>query len=205
MLSPLPALTLCCALARAAETIHDLELAIKLEIPVYATPSVRELELGAGESELHFGFRGDFAYVLSDRWALTGAVGTRRQYLYFEPEDEALDTPRIQSRVLRLEAGGRLSVLDPPTFLVFTGGLGWVSAFWGLDYAGLTGDRVSRGGGAYLGVGVDHFFNPRFALSGELRGWGELTPAETLATDPFAFEMPAARAGVSLLVGFTFR
>ena len=33
----------------------------------------------------------------------------------------------------------------------------------------------------------------------------KLTPAETLATDPFAFEMPAARAGVSLLVGFTFR
>lgn len=189
--------------AWAAETIHDLELGIKLEVPLYATPSVREARLGAGESELHFGYRGDFAYVLSDRWALTGAVSTRRQYLYFEDED--FGTPRIQSRTLRLEAGGRLSLLEPPTFLVFTGGVGWVSAFWGLDYNGLTGDRVSRGGGAYLGAGVDHFFTPRFALSGELRGWGELYPPDSLSVDPFSFEMPPGRAGVSLLVGFLFR
>lgn len=189
-------------LALAGETIHDLELGLKLEVP-YATPSVLDATLGEGDSELHFGFRGDFHYVMTERLAISGAIATRRQYLSFDmPEDEILT---VLNRTLRLEAGARVSLLEPPTFLVFTGGVGWVSAWWGLNYTGLTGDRVTRGGGAHLGVGVDHFLNPRFALSGELRGWGELYPPEEVSAGPYSLSMPPGRVGASLLVGFTFR
>lgn len=195
--------------ASAGESIRDLEMGVRGELPLVASPSITEAADGKGNSQLHVGWEGFFAYVLTPRWAFTGTFGTRWQYLGW-PADEGFD-PLIQTRAMRVYFGARASFLQAPTFVAVNASGGLVSSYWRLDIGGVNGDRRAAGPGALLGVELTHFVNRRFALSVELRGWTELHDDELLAvaeTDDsrgWAFQHQKSQSGVSLLAGVLFR
>ncbi|MCB9746608.1 MAG: hypothetical protein H6740_28795, partial [Alphaproteobacteria bacterium] len=190
--------------ANAGESIHDLELGIKAELPAVATPAVVEEGSGAGDSQLHFGFQGEFAYALTERWFFTGEIGTRRQYLVWEAPDEAQREAFVQSRSMRLMLGAERSFTQGPTYPTLSASVGFISAWWGLTVGLAEADRIARGGAATLSGGVDHFLSPRLAVSAELRAWGEAYGANAVAVDDRRFVNPPYRAGLSVLAGFTF-
>lgn len=186
----------------AAESIHDLELGIKAELPALATPMI--LGPAGGESQLHFGFQAEAAYALTDHLYFTSELGTRRQFLLWSDLEEDPDV-FIEARTLRALVGLERSFTEGPTFFTASGSLGFVSAYWGLESGAQVADRVGRGGSATLSGGVDHFLTPRMAVSAELRLWGELYGANEIALDARRFENPPYRTGLSALAGFTFR
>jgi hypothetical protein len=192
------------------QKVNDLEFGLKGEIPFVTGPSITETGLGKGpgDSQLHLGFEAFGAYALTQQVYLTGLVGTRRRYMDWEPHGDLSATG--ESRALRVALGGRVSLLKPPTFVALNLGGGWVSGWWQIQLGAAPGDLRWRGPLGYAGVQVDHFLNPHFALTGELRGWGELQGAGEISHDmgedgTWRFEHPAAAGGLSLLVGFTFR
>jgi len=195
--------------ALAQESIRDLEMGVRVEVPLMASPSITETYDGKGDSQLHLGWEAGFAYILTRRWAFTGTLGTRWQYLGWE--DPADDDALIQSRAMRLYLGGRASFLQPPTFVAvnFSGGL--VSNYWRLDVGGLNGDRRSAGPGGLVGLELTHFVNRRFALTVELRGWAELHDDESLGFEAFEetrgwdFQHARGQRGISLVAGFLVR
>lgn len=200
------------ATALAGEVIRDVEFGLKGEIPLVATPAITELSDGQGDSQLHLGWEGFAAVAVTERWWVTGLLGTRRQYLMYPVPDGT--PPVIQTRAMRMYAGTRLSLLDGPTFLNLGVSGGWVSSWWRLDLGGATGDRRSGGPGGLVSVGVERFLNPRLAVGVELRGWAELQDDERirLTADPddlddrdWVFEHSPSQSGLSLLLTATFR
>ena len=190
--------------------MNDLEFGLKAELPALTAPSITETGLGkgTGDSQLHVGGEAFASYALSRRFFLTGLVGTRRRYLQWPPHEDL--TATAETRALRLALGGRVSFLDPPTFVSLNVGGGWVSGWWQIQLGAAPGDLKWRGPMGYAGVQVDHFFNPHFALTGELRGWVERQGEGTISHQDedgvgWAFEHPGAAGGLSVLVGLTFR
>lgn len=184
-------------------------MGLRGEVPLLTTPSITEATDGNGGSQLHVGWEAHFAYVLTEQWAFTGTFGTRWQYLGWEA-DEGFD-PLIQTRAMRLYFGARRSFLRPPTFVSVHAGAGFVGSYWRLEIGGLNGDRRASGPGALAGIELQHFVNPRFAFTLELRGFTELHDAERIripATDEsrgWDFKHSSGQHGVSVLAGLLFR
>ena len=195
--------------AFAGESIKDLEMGVRGELPLVASPSITETYDGKGDSQLHVGWEGFFAYVVHPRWSFTGTFGTRWRYLGWEAE-EGFD-PLVQTRAMRIYFGARASFLEPPTFLALNLSGGLVSSYWRLDLGGATGDRRAAGPGALVGLELSHFVNPHFAVTLELRGWAERHDDERLvieATDDsrgWDFRHSKGQTGVSLVAGLLFR
>ncbi|MED5374101.1 MAG: hypothetical protein VX899_24000 [Myxococcota bacterium] len=185
--------------------LRDGEIGLRLEAPFTASPNVQDQSLGLGQSQLHFGFEGEFAGAVNQRLYLLGRVGSRRQYLAFEDADYEPDQAFVESRSMRVLVGAQYSLLDAPTFVVLSASVGISSSYWVARVGAGSGDRKGWGPAGTLGLGVDHFVNPRFAITGELRGWGERQQAEQMSSGPYAFTSPSYRAGASLLVGIKFR
>ncbi len=188
-----------------AETIHDTELGMRLEIPVSSSPGVVETGLGHGEGgpQLHFGWEATFSYAITEAWFFTGLVGARRAWVEFEEVDQSM--PFLITRSQRLMLGTKRSLSSAPTFPYVSVHAGLVGSWWRVEVFGLEGDRVAYGPAVNVGLGVDHFLNPRVAANLELRPWFERSAPERIAVSPWVFESPPHRYGFSVLAGVIYR
>lgn len=188
-----------------AEEIHDTELGIRAEAPLVSSPGVVETARGegGGDRQLHFGWEATFSYAVTEDLFFTGLVGARRSYSSFEEVDGSF--PFLVTRSQRLMLGAKYSLTDAPTFPYLSAHAGVASTWFRVEVFGLDGDRVSYGPAANVGLGLDRFLSPRFAVNLELRGWAEKAQPEQITVDPWRFESPPFTAGFSLLAGVVYR
>ncbi len=193
--------------AAQAETkkLRDTEFGLRAELPLVFNETVVEQDAGPGTSQLHLGYEGEIAQAMSERVYVLARVGTRRQYLGWEDAARAPDEAFVETRALRVLLGAQYSFGTAPTFVVLSASAGLSSSFWVARIGADLGDRKALGPAGTFGVGVDHFLNPKVALSAELRGWAERHQAESMVSEAWGFDSPSWRGGASILVGVKLR
>ena len=189
----------------AWELPEGLELAFSPEVPLLASPAVREQGVGRGNSQLHLGAQLALRYAVAPRIWLSAAMGGRTQNLEWSPPQP--EDPRIfvEHRSLRLQLGAQYLFTDALTQPYVQGAAGLASASWSLDAGQRVAERASRGASFSLGLGVQRQLTPHLGLGAELRGFGELYSAQTITVDARDFEQPPGRLGFGLAVVLLLR